>query len=142
MSIHQSRLPHPRGIRFHGSSQSFGYSLSTLHCRSALYKMWFQPEDTLVSTLFEQIIKIISDTSNGGHDTLHASCSKGSYKFYNVPEPTTNCTDNLKFALDSYNLELSHTPCPWNLFEHAFIQPNGMLEDKPSMAKPGNFVQL
>jgi uncharacterized protein len=124
------------------NSNDMSESLSMHHSRSALYKMWFQPDDTLVSTLFEPIIKIISDTSNGGHDTLHAACSKGSYKFYNALEPISNCTDNLKLTLDSYNFEVNYTPCPWNLFEHAFIQPNGRLEDKPSTAQPGDFVEL
>ena len=124
------------------NSNDMSESLSMHHSRSALYQMWFQPADTLVSTLFEPIIKIISDTSGGGHDTLHAACSKGSYKFYNVSEPLSNCTNNLKLALERYNLELDHTPCPWNLFEHAFIHSNGLLEDQPSAAKPGDFVEL
>jgi uncharacterized protein YcgI (DUF1989 family) len=28
------------------------------------------------------------------------------------------------------------------LFEHAFIQPDGRLEDKPSTAQPDDFVEL
>ena len=117
-------------------------ALSMHHSRSALYKLWFEPQDILVSNLFKPILKIVNDTSKGMHDTLHAACSPGSYKFYNEPPPPTNCQDNLQNALSNYSIDPPFILCPWNLFEHAYIKNDNSIIDKPSTAKQGDYIEL
>ena len=117
-------------------------TLSMHHSRSALYKLWFEPQDILVSNLFIPMLKIVKDTSEGMHDTLHAACSSGSYEFYNEPPPSTNCQDNLQNALNNYSIDKSIAPCPWNLFELAHIKNNSSIIDKPSTAKQGDYIEL
>ena len=54
--------------------------LSMEHSRSALYKLWFEPGDTLVSNHFSPMLTIVEDSSPGMHDTLHAACSKAAVR--------------------------------------------------------------
>ena len=112
------------------------------HSRSALYKLWFDPGDTLVSNRFQAILKITKDISPGRHDTLHAACSPGSYEFYGAGKDHPNCEENLRRELKERNWNLSIVPDPWNLFEHAMVNQDMSLEDRPASAQPGDFVEL
>ena len=116
--------------------------LSMSHSRSALYKIWFEPNDILVTNYFQPILKISSDTSKGCHDTLHAACSKGSYRFYGEQAPVSSCDENYIAAMREIGAQGMVTPCPWNLFEHAFVLDDGTLQDKPTTANPGDYVEL
>ena len=33
-------------------------------------------------------------------------------------------------------------PCPWNLYEHADVDPAGELHDRPASAAAGDYVEL
>lgn len=116
--------------------------LSMEHSRSALYKLWFEPGDTLMSNCFNPILSIRADTSPGMHDTLHAACSQGSYQFYGEGENHPNCQDNLLKALNEQGIQQSTIPCPWNLFEHALVDTEMALSDLPASAKKGDYVEL
>ena len=124
------------------NSDNFNEILSMSHSRSALYKIWFQPADILVSNYFQPILKICSDTSKGHHDTLHAACSKGSYRFYGELAPLSSCEENYIAAMGKIGAQNIVTPCPWNLFEHAFVLYDGALNDKPTTSEPGDYVEL
>ena len=124
------------------NANDYNEYLSMSHSRSALYKLQFQPGDTLVSNIFSPIILILDDTSPGCHDTLHAACSPGSYEFYGLEKRHPNCQDNLKFEMTERHHELASIPDPWNLFEHTLIDKNSVLKDAPSRSKPGNFIAL
>ena len=116
--------------------------LSMEHSRSATYRLLFRPGDTLVTNQFRPILTITADTSPGIHDTLHAACSAASNVFYGVSATHPNCEDNLKAAMAMRGVALSQIPCPWNLFEHALVAPDGSLSDEPSAAAPGDYVEL
>ncbi|MEM7121198.1 MAG: urea carboxylase-associated family protein [Pseudomonadota bacterium] len=116
--------------------------LSMEHSRSATYRILFKPGDTLVTNQFRPILTITDDTSPGIHDTLHAACSAPSNVFYGAPNTHPNCEDNLKAAMAVRGVALDHVPCPWNLFEHAPVAPDGSLSDEPSAAEPGDYVEL
>lgn len=116
--------------------------LSMEHSRSANYKLLFEPGDQLVSNQFRPLLQIVEDQSPGYHDTLHAACSVGSNRFYQSPRETPNCQDNLIAKMAEVGYQLSHVPCPWNLFEHALIDDNARLSDEASAAKPGDYVEL
>jgi uncharacterized protein YcgI (DUF1989 family) len=116
--------------------------LSMEHSRSANYRLLFAPGDSLYSNRFRPLLKLSADTSPGMHDTLHAACSKGSYRYYGSGPDTPNCEDNLVAQLALKYFDLVHVPCPWNLFEHARVAPDSTLSDEPSAARPGDYVEL
>ena len=116
--------------------------LSMEHSRSATYRILYRPGDTLVSASFRPMLTILEDTSPGIHDTLHAACSAESNVFYGAPATHPNCQDNLRGVMTGRGVRLVTIPCPWNLFEHAPVQPDGSLIDKPSAAKAGDYVEL
>ena len=124
------------------NSSSPSEFLSMAHSRSALYRLFFEPGDTLVSNLFQPILTIIKDTSPGCHDTLHAACSAESNRHYGAEHQYPNCQDNLKTIMQSRALPLQITPCPWNLFERAIVLPDGTLKDEPSLAATGDYLEL
>ena len=118
-------------------------TLSMEHSRSALYSLLFRPGDTLVSSHFRPMLDIAADSSPGIHDTLHAACSRESYRFYGVEPPAMACEDNLRAVLAGEGLSWSGLiPCPWNLFEHAPVVEGMKLVDEPSAARAGDYVEL
>jgi uncharacterized protein YcgI (DUF1989 family) len=116
--------------------------LSMEHSRSATYRILYRPGDTLVTNRFRPILTILADTSPGIHDTLHAACCADSNVFYGVPADYPNCQDNLRTVMAERGIELAHIPCPWNLFEHAPVAPDGSLSDARSAAEAGDYVEL
>lgn len=116
--------------------------LSMEHSRSALYKLWFRPADELVTNKFNPILRINADTSPGMHDTLHAACSEGSYRFYGKGDNHPNCQDNLIAELEEHNFASTAIPCPWNLFEHALVNSDMTLSDLPASVRKGEYVEL
>ncbi|HIF81686.1 MAG TPA: urea carboxylase-associated family protein [Gammaproteobacteria bacterium] len=124
------------------NSSSPSEFLSMAHSRSALYRLFFEPGDTLVSNRFQPILTINKDTSPGYHDTLHAACSAESNRYYGAEHQYPNCQDNLKTIIHSREMPLQTTPCPWNLFERAIVLPDGTLKDEPSLAATGDYLEL
>jgi uncharacterized protein len=116
--------------------------LSMEHSRSANYKLLFEPGDRLYSNRFRPLLRLAADTSPGIHDTLHAACSKGSYRYFGADRDTPNCEDNLVAQLLLRHCNLLHVPCPWNLFEHSLVAADSTLADEPSAAQPGDYVEL
>jgi uncharacterized protein len=117
--------------------------LSMEHSRSAIYSLLFGPGDVLVSNAFRPMLEIAEDTSPGIHDTLHAACSRESYRFYGVEPPAMACEDNLRAVLAGEGIAWpGPVPCPWNLFEHAPVVEGMKLIDEPSAALAGDYVEL
>ena len=117
-------------------------ALSMEHSRSATYRILFKPGDTLVSTRFRPMLTILADTSPGIHDTLHAACSAESNRFFGVESPHPNCEDNLRSVMAERGVCLGPIPCPWNLFEHAIVEPDGSLMDEPASAAADDYIEL
>ncbi len=124
------------------AARDYDEYLSMEHSRSANYKLLFEPGDHLYSNRFRPLLRLAADTSPGMHDTLHAACSKGSYRYYGAECETPNCEDNLVAQLMQRGFDRVHVPCPWNLFEHTLVAPDSTLSDEPSAAKPGDYVEL
>ena len=116
--------------------------LSMEHSRGATYRIWFERGDRLVSNRFAPIVTFEADTSPGRHDTLHAACSPGSYRFYGYAEDHPSCEQNLRAVMRQRGVELDVIPAPWNLFERSPIAGGGVLSDEPSLARPGDYVEL
>ena len=116
--------------------------LSMAHSRSATYRIFFRVGDVLVTNRFRPVLRIAGDTSPGFHDTLHAACSAESNRYFGAPEPTPNCEDNLRTALAEQGIHTAAVPCPWNLYEHADVDAEGRLHDRPASAAAGDYVEL
>jgi len=116
--------------------------LSMAHSRSATYRIFFRAGDVLVTNRFRPMLRIVEDTSPGRHDTLHAACSAESNRHFGVPDPLPNCEDNLRAALAEQGIRTVAVPCPWNLYEHADVDPAGDLHDRPASAAAGDYVEL
>ena len=123
-------------------SRDVAEHLSMAHSRSATYRIYFRVGDVLVTNRFRPILRIIEDTSPGRHDTLHAACSAESNRFFRAPNPTPNCEDNLRAALAALGVHHAPVPCPWNLYEHADVDAEGELCDRPASARAGDYVEL
>ena len=96
----------------------------------------------LVTNRFRPILRITEDTSPGRHDTLHAACSAESNRFFGALGQTPNCEDNLAAALVDLGVHDAPVPCPWNLYEHADVNAEGVLSDRPASARAGDYVEL
>ncbi len=116
--------------------------LSMAHSRSATYRIFFRVGDVLMTNRFRPVLRIAADTSPGFHDTLHAACSAESNRYFGAPDPAPNCEDNLRTALVEQGIRSAAVPCPWNLYEHADVDPAGELHDRPASAKAGDYVEL
>ena len=123
-------------------SEDAAEHLSMAHSRSATYRIYFRVGDVLVTNRFRPILRITEDTSPGRHDTLHAACSAGSNRFFGAPSPTPNCEDNMEAALAELGVHDAPVPCPWNLYEHADVDAEGELRDRPASARAGDYVDL
>lgn len=124
------------------NSSDMAEYLSMSHSRSATYKLMFEPGDILVSSRFRSIIEFRDDTSGGGHDTLHAACSPGSYQYYGVTAQHSSCQHNCFSELARYDHHPDSIPDPWNLFENTIVNPDLSLQDQPSRAQAGEYVEL
>lgn len=116
--------------------------LSMEHCRDGLYKLFFEPGDILVSNLRRPLARITRDTSPGRHDTLCAACDSRSYAAQGQGAHHPNCRDNYLRLLAARGIGDPIVPCPWNLFMDIPVDSQGHLSDRPSAARPGDFVEL
>lgn len=116
--------------------------LSMEHCRGKLYKLFFEPGDVLISNLRRPLVRITADTSPGHHDTLCSSCDSGSYEEYGQGPRHPNCRANFLAALSERRMAPAVVPCPWNLFMDIPVALDGRLSDRPSAARPGDYVEL
>ncbi len=112
------------------------------HCRGKRYKLFFEPGDVLISNLRRPLARIVADTSPGRHDTLCASCDSGSYEEYGQGSDHPNCRANYLAAVSDRYMAPAIVPCPWNLFMDIPVAPGGRLSDRPSAARPGDYVEL
>lgn len=116
--------------------------LSMEHNRGKLYKLFFEPGDTLISNLRRPLVEIVADASPGRHDTLCSSCDSGSYEEYGQGRNHPNCRANIMNAFAERRMALPVVPCPWNLFMDIPVTTDGVMSDRPSTAKAGDYVEL
>jgi uncharacterized protein YcgI (DUF1989 family) len=121
---------------------NLGEYLSMEQCRGRLYKLFFEPGDLLLSSLGRPILRFVADTSPGRHDTLCSACDSASYEAQGLSATHPNCTDNFRRAFAQAGMTVPLVPCPWNLFMEIPVSPDGRLSDRPSSARPGDYVEL
>lgn len=116
--------------------------LSMDYSRIAHYRLFFKPGDTLITNHNRPILTLLEDRSPGIHDTLCPPCDRYSYQLQGAEEDHANCRDNFFAALSKLDIVPPVVPTPWNLFMHTVVVDNCDLEDRPSEAKPGDFLRL
>jgi uncharacterized protein YcgI (DUF1989 family) len=88
------------------------------------------------------MVRFVSDTSPGFHDTLLCCCNQGVYTDLGVKEYHRNCEDNLGEALAAIGLTRPFVPGPLNLFMNVTVGPDGEVVRKPPASKAGDTVRL
>jgi len=116
--------------------------LSLEHCREVLQRIVFEPGDVLIDNRYRPVLKIVADTSPGGHDTLIAACSGPMYERAGLGADHANCSDNLAEALAAHGRTMPFTPAPWNLFMLAPVADGRSIEFLRPTAQPGDYVEL
>ena len=116
--------------------------LSTEHCREVIQRIVFEPGDVLLTNHYRPILKILADTSPGGHDTLIAACSEPIYRRAGAAPSHASCAGNLAAARAVQGLSLPFTPQPWNLFMIAQVPDGRSIVYERPQARPGDFVEL
>jgi uncharacterized protein YcgI (DUF1989 family) len=118
------------------------HHVSMEHTRVALSKLVPQVGDHLYSSRRRPMLTVVRDTSPGVHDTLMAACDEERYRLLGAPEGHANCADNYRRALAAVGIEVERVPAPLNVFMNIPWHEDGRLEFLPTVASPGDFVEL
>lgn len=118
------------------------HHVSMEHTRVALSKLVPQVGDHLYSSRRRPMLTVVQDTSPGVHDTLMAACDQERYRLLGAPEGHANCADNYRRALAAVGIEVERVPAPLNVFMNIPWHEDGRLEFLPTVASPGDFVEL
>lgn len=118
------------------------HDLSMEHTRVALSKLVPRVGDHLYSSRRRPMLMVVRDTSPGVHDTLMAACDEERYRLLGAPEGHANCADNYRRALALVGIEVERVPAPLNVFMNIPWHEDGRLEFLPTVASPGDFVEL
>jgi uncharacterized protein YcgI (DUF1989 family) len=118
------------------------HHVSMEHTRVALSKLVPQVGDHLYSSRRRPMLTVVQDTSPGVHDTLMAACDEQRYRLLGAPAGHANCADNYRRALAAVGIEVERVPAPLNVFMNIPWHEDGRLEFLPTVASPGDFVEL
>jgi uncharacterized protein len=121
-------------------ARSLGIYLSMEHTRAALSRINPHAGDILVDNLREPMLMFESDTSPGVHDTLIAPCDPARYAKLGCTPDHASCQDNLHRALRALGLSVPACPSSFNLWMNIPVQPNGDVEWRETVSKPGDSV--
>jgi uncharacterized protein YcgI (DUF1989 family) len=121
-------------------ARDLGAYLSMEHTRAALSRLTPRTGDILVDNRREPMLSFEADTSPGVHDTVIAPCDRARYVKLGCAEDHASCQNNLHRALDSLGLAVPVCPASFNLFMNIPVLPNGDLEWRETVSKPGDSV--
>ena len=116
--------------------------LSMEHTRPHIGHIMPRVGDILYTNKRRPILTFVEDTSPGMHDTIIAACDRYRYTFLGVAGYHDNCTDNLYAAMAELGLTPPEVPSPLNLWMNIPLAPDGSIDFKPTVAKPGDYVLL
>lgn len=108
--------------------------------RTTIQKMRPGVGDVLYTNNRNPIMTLIEDTSPGIHDTLIAACDSYRYRLLGCTEYHDNCSDNLKAAMDVHDLDITHTPCPLNMFMNIPWTEAGDILFEAPVTRPGDYA--
>lgn len=119
-----------------------GEHLSMPHCRNQWYRLTPRPDDLLVTNLRNPILRLVTDSSPGIHDTLIPCCDLKRYHQLGIKGHHASCAENFTTALRNIGIEQMHPPPPLNLFMNVPLKANGALALAAPDSKPGDYVEL
>ncbi|WAL65997.1 urea carboxylase-associated family protein [Amycolatopsis cynarae] len=115
--------------------------LSMTHTRGVLNRLSPSAGDTLYSNRRRPMLRLDRDTSPGVHDTLIPACDRERYRLLGHQGFHRNCRDNFAAAVEPFGLP-GEAPAPLNLFMNIPVDSDGGLSYQPSVARPGDLVEL
>jgi uncharacterized protein len=114
---------------------------STDQTRDVIRTLYATTGHGLYAKTGEMLMTIVADDV-GRHDMLYAWCRPEFYRRLYGLENHPNCHDNLLGALTPFGVSDAELPMPFNIFQHVVIHPDGRMEVKPPLSKPGDSILL
>lgn len=107
----------------------------TIDCNESLR---LQIGDLIYSNLYRPMFEILADDV-GEHDLLHPCCRPEMYDFfYHNGSEHPNCLDNINRSLGENRPIIR----PINLFMYTAVAPDGKIEVRKPLSKPGDRIVL
>ena len=107
----------------------------TIDCNESLR---LQIGDLIYSNLYRPMFEILADDV-GEHDLLHPCCRPEMYDFfYHNGSEHPNCLDNINRSLGENRPVIR----PINLFMYTAVTPDGKIEVRKPLSKPGDGIVL
>lgn len=107
----------------------------TIDCNESLR---LQIGDLIYSNLYRPMFEILADDV-GEHDLLHPCCRPEMYDFfYHNGSEHPNCLDNINRSLGENRPIIR----PINLFMHTAVAPDGRIEVRKPLSRPGDRIVL
>jgi len=114
---------------------------STDQTRDVARTLYITAGHALYTLTGEPLLTIVADDV-GRHDLLYAWCRPELYRRIYGQEDHPNCHDNLLSALAPYGVTDAELPMPFNIFQHVVIHPDGRMEVKTPLSRPGDAIVL
>ncbi|CAA9248206.1 MAG: hypothetical protein AVDCRST_MAG52-1998 [uncultured Blastococcus sp.] len=117
-----------------------GAALSMSHSRLATGRISPRVGDVLVDDQRQPMLRLVADTTDGGHDTLIAACDPQRYRALGHQGHHANCFENFLSAVAEHGRAPAVVPDALNLFMAVPVAPDGTLSLQPSRAPAGSEV--
>jgi uncharacterized protein YcgI (DUF1989 family) len=117
-----------------------GEFMSMAHTRSVNSRVFPRIGEAFVSIARQPMLRLVSDTSPGVHDTLLCACNRAIYTELGCTDYHRNCEDNLHEALAAVGVQVPFTPAPLNLFMNVSLGRDGEVIRGSPVSQPGNLV--
>ena len=96
----------------------------------------------LYSNRSRPMFTIVSDDV-GRHDLLLTPCSEETFQMiYKTAEYHPSCLENLATPLSKFGIERDSIAATFNIFMNVAIKPDGGLDIRPPLSKPGDKIVL
>jgi len=87
------------------------------------------------------LLTIVADDV-GRHDLLFPPCRPEMCRRVYGQEDHPNCLENLAGALAPFGVTQDEVPMPFNIFQHTVVHPDGRMEVRTPLSKPGDAILL
>ena len=114
---------------------------STDQTRDVVRTLFITTGHSLYALSGEPLLTIVADDV-GRHDLLYAWCRPEMYRRIYGQDDHPNCHDNLLGALTPHRVTDAELPMPFNIFQHVVIHPDGRMEVKAPLSRPGDAIVL
>jgi uncharacterized protein YcgI (DUF1989 family) len=105
-------------------------------------KIYLTTGDVLYSNDSRVMFTILEDTV-GRHDFLLTPCSQEMFEIlYSYKGHHPSCFENLYTALAPFGVKPEQIGTTFNIFMNVEVTPEGKVEVKPPLSKPGDFIAL